>query len=409
MTVFHRSARGAAWLCALLLASAAGVASGAAVLDVSRTVVSFGRDAEGVEFVQPLFLTNVGDAPIAFSGFPITGKSASEYTVGGPCSASAVLLPGGRCRLDIVARPGLDSSATLTIQSDAANGAVAVALSATPSSDIARGVYATPPWIDFDRQPLGTTSAPQTITLTNPERIPLIFESVKISGKNAADFSMVSDCVVGRQYVNNTSCTATITFTPGDNGPRATEIIFAGRPPNRGPGFVTLPYSVTGVGGVVTPVDVVEYYNAALDHYFITWLPAEQANLDAGSTPTRWSRTGFAFHAYAAAQPGTSPICRYYLPPAFGDSHFFGRGTAECDATGAAHQAFVLEEPQFMQMFLPLAGACPVGTTPIYRVFSNRPDANHRYMTDRALRDAMVAKGWLAEGDGPDLVVMCAP
>jgi hypothetical protein len=30
-------------------------------------------------------------------------------------------------------------------------------------------------------------------------------------------------------------------------------------------------------------------------------------------------------------------------------------------------------------------------------------------MTDRALRDEMVAEGWLAEGDGPDLVVMCAP
>ena len=36
-------------------------------------------------------------------------------------------------------------------------------------------------------------------------------------------------------------------------------------------------------------------------------------------------------------------------------------------------------------------------------------DANHRYMTDRTVRDQMVAKGWLAEGDGPDLVVMCAP
>jgi hypothetical protein len=45
----------------------------------------------------------------------------------------------------------------------------------------------------------------------------------------------------------------------------------------------------------------------------------------------------------------------------------------------------------------------------VYRVFSNRPDANHRYMTDRVVRDQMVAKGWLAEGDGPDLVVMCAP
>jgi len=42
-------------------------------------------------------------------------------------------------------------------------------------------------------------------------------------------------------------------------------------------------------------------------------------------------------------------------------------------------------------------------------IFGNRADANHRYMTDRAVRDQMVANGWLAEGDGPDLVVMCAP
>jgi hypothetical protein len=44
-----------------------------------------------------------------------------------------------------------------------------------------------------------------------------------------------------------------------------------------------------------------------------------------------------------------------------------------------------------------------------YRVFDNRADANHRYTTDRSVRDAMVAKGWIAEGDGPDAVVMCAP
>jgi hypothetical protein len=409
MATVRRSAAGAATLCAFLLAAAAGAASAAPVLDVSRTSVSFGRDAEGVEFVQPLFLTNVGDGALTFSGFPIAGKNPSDYRVGGPCTETPMLFPGARCRLDVIGALSIFSSATLTIQSTAINGAVVVSLSGTPSSDIARGIYATPPWIDFDHQPVGTTSAPQTLTITNPERIPLIFESVKISGKDAADFAMVSDCVVGRQYVNNSGCSATITFTPSANGPRATEITFVGHPPPTGPGYVTLTYSVTGVGGVVTPVNVVEYYNAALDHYFITWLAVEQANLDAGNTPTKWSRTGHSFHAYAAPQPGTSPICRYYLPPLFGDSHFFGRGTAECGATGALHPAFTLEDPQFMQMLLPTAGACPAGTTPIYRVFSNRPDANHRYMTDRAVRDAMVAKGWLAEGDGPDLVVMCAP
>jgi hypothetical protein len=94
---------------------------------------------------------------------------------------------------------------------------------------------------------------------------------------------------------------------------------------------------------------------------------------------------------------------------ALGNSHFFGRGTVECNATGAKNPSFVLEDPNFMYMILPTAGVCPASTTPVYRVFSNRPDANHRYMTDRAIRDAMVAKGWVAEGDGPDLVVMCAP
>jgi len=46
---------------------------------------------------------------------------------------------------------------------------------------------------------------------------------------------------------------------------------------------------------------------------------------------------------------------------------------------------------------------------PVYRVFTNRGDANHRYTADRATRDQMVTKGWVAEGDGPDTVTICAP
>ena len=156
-------------------------------------------------------------------------------------------------------------------------------------------------------------------------------------------------------------------------------------------------------------VTVVEFYDAALDHYFITWVPAEIAILDAGVKIKGWIRTGQTFHTYTAAQAGTSPVCRFYIPPLLGDSHYFGRGTQECNDTAAKNPTFELEDPAFMQMFLPVAGVCPAGTLPVYRVFDNRPDANHRYMTDRSLRDQMVAKGWVAEGDGPDLVVMCAP
>jgi hypothetical protein len=410
MASFNRIMAGAVCFGVLLLASVADAALGAPLLDVSRTAISFGRDAAGAEFVQPLFLTNIGDAALTLSGFPITGKNGFDYRVGGPCVVAPVLVPGGRCRLEVTGALSAPASfATLTIESDSVAGPVAIPLSGTPSTDITRGVFATPPWIDFDHQPVGTTSAPQILTITDPERFAYIIESIEIYGKNPADFSITTDCVIGRRYVDNDGCSTTIAFTPGADGPRAAEITFRGHAPGTEPGYVTLSYSLTGVGGAVIPVDVVEYYNASLDHYFITWLAAEQAALDAGKTPTKWLRTGYSFHAYAAPQSGTSPVCRYYLPPAFGDSHFFGRGTTECDATGVAHPAFVLEDPQFMQMVLPTAGACPAGTTPIYRAFSNRVDANHRYMTDRTVRDYMVAQGWLAEGDGPDLVVMCAP
>ena len=155
---------------------------------------------------------------------------------------------------------------------------------------------------------------------------------------------------------------------------------------------------------------VIEFYNASLDHYFITHIPSEIAILDAGAQIKGWARTGQSFNAFPVAGVSTSPVCRFYIPPGKGDSHFYGRGTTECNDTATKNPSFINEDPQFFHVALPTQGSCPVGMINVYRVFSNRADANHRYMIDRALRDQMVSeRHWLAEGDGADLVVMCAP
>lgn len=153
----------------------------------------------------------------------------------------------------------------------------------------------------------------------------------------------------------------------------------------------------------------VEYYHSGFDHYFITWAPDEIAKLDAGTQIRGWTRTGYTFKTLRAPVGASSNVCRYYIPPAYGDSHFFGRDTTECAATAMNHPSFVLEDPAFMHMFLPVEGICPAHTTPVYRVFSNRVDANHRYTTVRLVRDAMIVRGWMPEGDGPGIVAMCAP
>ena len=66
---------------------------------------------------------------------------------------------------------------------------------------------------------------------------------------------------------------------------------------------------------------MVEYNNAAADHWFLTSFSSEVAALDAGQI-AGWVRTGNNFNAFANAVAGASPVCRLYLP-SDGKSHFF--------------------------------------------------------------------------------------
>jgi len=161
-------------------------------------------------------------------------------------------------------------------------------------------------------------------------------------------------------------------------------------------------------GAPAPAVSVIEFYNAALDHYFIAYAADEIAKLDNG-TFKGWARTGLSFKAYVESQSGTAAVCRIYIPPGKGDGHFFGRDKSECDGTMSKNPTFILESAAFLQLYPPTLGICAAGQVPVYRAYSNRADANHRYTTSRVVRDQMVGKGWLAEGDGPDIVVMCAP
>ena len=163
------------------------------------------------------------------------------------------------------------------------------------------------------------------------------------------------------------------------------------------------------LSGLPSASVVVEYYWATRDHYFITAAPAEIAALDA-APPGGWARTGKTFYGYLGPVAGASPVCRFYLPPAAGDSHFYSASPAECAAVQIKFPTFVYEAPNVFFIALPDAtsGACQAGMLPVYRLWNNRVDGNHRYTTDPAIRDQMLARGYVPEGYGPDSVIMCA-
>ncbi len=72
--------------------------------------------------------------------------------------------------------------------------------------------------------------------------------------------------------------------------------------------------AMAGTANAAEPTaTIVEFHNAALDHYFITASPAEAAALDAGSANPGWTRTGVEWKAWASAAEmrGAVPVCRF--------------------------------------------------------------------------------------------------
>ena len=73
------------------------------------------------------------------------------------------------------------------------------------------------------------------------------------------------------------------------------------------------------------------------------------------------------------------------------------------------YHGFIYETPNAFYIAVPdlATGACPAGTIPVYRLWNQRADSNHRYTADPAAKALMLAKGYVAEGYGNDAVAMC--
>jgi hypothetical protein len=86
------------------------------------------------------------------------------------------------------------------------------ALNGTLSIFDQRPLYFTPTNLDFGSQGVGTTSPPQTASLTNFGAKKLVISSITITGPNSADFAQGNNC--GSGLPSNKSCQSQITFTP---------------------------------------------------------------------------------------------------------------------------------------------------------------------------------------------------
>lgn len=213
--------------------------------------------------------------------------------------------------------------------------------------------------------------------------------------------------------VTDSNGIATVQGTHHASAPSAFLIVAASSPVYAGSlpqAFLSAVMTETQPAG--TPTVVVEYFHNGIKHYFNTLLQHEIDRLDSGAF-AGWTRSTGSFIAYANAQDaptGTVPVCRFFSSKY--TSHFYTADPAECQAvidrwpdtwTLETRDAFYIHEPD------KASGQCGPGLMPVYRLYNTRSGPNHRYVTDRGLRDTMVGAGWIAEGYGPDAVMLCTP
>ena len=126
----------------------------------------------------------------------------------------------------------------------------------------------------------------------------------------------------------------------------------------------------------------VEFYNAKINHYFITAYPEEAAALDAGTNVKGWARTGGQFTVFTEPAEGLQAVCRFFGTPNVGpNSHFYTADAAEC-AKVKTYPAWTFEGIAF---YIPTTanGDCG-GNYPVYRSYYSDQiaDANHRFTVD---------------------------
>lgn len=92
------------------------------------------------------------------------------------------------------------------------------AKSATPTAELS------PTATDFGAVPEGVTSPPATFTLRNTGESPLRVDRAALGGANAGDYSVGSDECSGRRVAPGSTCTISVTFTPGAPGVRSASL-----------------------------------------------------------------------------------------------------------------------------------------------------------------------------------------
>lgn len=192
--------------------SGTGTGGAAAPLTFTPTTLTFPSQAfNSASAPQTVTVKNTGSSSLTISSLAASGNYAVAGTGSTPCKAGTVLASNGSCTMNVTFTP---------TYLGAIKGAVVVTDNASVNQQVLNAsgtgvlpVVFSPTSLTFATQTVGTTSAPQTVTMTNNLSTTLSKINIAASG----DFA-VSATTCSATLASKAQCTFSVTFTPSQTG-----------------------------------------------------------------------------------------------------------------------------------------------------------------------------------------------
>jgi hypothetical protein len=192
--------------------------SAIAVVEVNPATLSFGNQLLGTTSpAQTVTVTNTGAAPLTINSISTGGNNPGQFaqTNNCPIGEATPLAPFASCTVNVTFKPTWTGamSATLRVNVAAPAASRKVSLSGTGALPITSVLPAS---LSFGNQLRNTTSAAQTVTVTNTGAAPLTINFISIGGTNSLQFAQTNNCPTGAAtpLAPGASCTVNVTFKP---------------------------------------------------------------------------------------------------------------------------------------------------------------------------------------------------
>jgi len=197
---------------------------------------------------QTFTVSNTGSAPLSVGSVTISG----DFTITSDSCSGVSLDPSASCAVGVVFTPSTVGTltGTLSITSDDPDTpTVEVALSGTGVSETVTGpnISVSPTTVDFGNVVVGTTSAPQTVTVANTGNADLTVSNVVLTGDT--DFDVQTTTCVDPILAPGESCSADVVFTPSSIGGKTATVTITSDDPDT----PTVEVTLTGNGVVEEP------------------------------------------------------------------------------------------------------------------------------------------------------------